>query len=55
MKSQGTVATLLRIFPYAKAALPRISLGIVAALAAHLFALAIPQFLRDLVNGLAQE
>ncbi len=54
MKSQGTVATLLRIFPYAKAALPRISLGIVAALAAHLFALAIPQFLRDLVNGLAQ-
>ena len=53
MKSRGTVATLLRIFPYAKSALPRISLGIIAALAAHLFALSIPQFLRNLVNGLS--
>ena len=51
--SKGTAATLLRIFPYAKAALPRVVLGIVAALAAHLFALSIPQFLRDLVNSLA--
>jgi ATP-binding cassette subfamily B protein len=43
---------LLRIFPYAKKALPRISLGIVAALAAHGFALAIPQVLRQLINDL---
>ena len=46
------MATLLRIFPYAKKALPRISLGIVAAVAAHGFALAIPQVLRDLINDL---
>jgi ATP-binding cassette, subfamily B, bacterial len=52
MKQASTVATLLRIFPYAKKALPRISLGIVAALAAHGFALAIPQVLRDLINDL---
>ena len=52
MKQEKTVATLLRIFPYAKKALPRISLGIVAALAAHGFALAIPQVLRDLINDL---
>jgi ATP-binding cassette subfamily B protein len=52
MKPAKTVATLLRIFPYAKKALPRISLGIVAAIAAHGFALAIPQVLRDLINDL---
>ena len=52
MKQAKTVATLLRIFPYAKKALPRISLGIVAALAAHGFALAIPQVLRNLINDL---
>jgi len=52
MKQAKTVATLLRIFPYAKKALPRISLGILAALAAHGFALAIPQVLRDLINEL---
>lgn len=52
MKQAKTVATLLRIFPYAKKALPRISFGIVAALAAHGFALAIPQVLRDLINDL---
>lgn len=54
MKKEKTVATLLRIFPYAKRALPRISLGIVAAVAAHGFALAIPQVLRDLINDLEQ-
>ena len=53
MKKAKTVATLLRIFPYAKKALPRISLGIVAALAANAFALAIPQLLGDLINDLA--
>jgi ATP-binding cassette subfamily B protein len=52
MEKAKTVATLLRIFPYAKKALPRISLGIVAAVAAHAFALAIPQVLRDLINDL---
>ena len=52
MNQGKTVATLLRIFPYAKKALPRISLGILAAIAAHGFALAIPQVLRDLINDL---
>ncbi|MFM1953902.1 MAG: hypothetical protein RL118_93 [Actinomycetota bacterium] len=52
MKSRGTIATLLRIFPYAKSALPRVILGTLAAIAAHLFALTIPQFLREVVNGL---
>ncbi len=49
----STFRTLLRIFPYAKQALPRVILGTVAALGAHLFALAIPQYLRDLVNQLS--
>jgi ATP-binding cassette subfamily B protein len=53
MSKQGTVATLLRIFPYAKNALPRIILGTIAAIAAHMFALSIPQLLRDLVNSLS--
>lgn len=53
MSSGKTVVTLLRIFPYAKKALPRIALGTVAAVAAHMFALAIPQVLRDLINDLA--
>jgi ATP-binding cassette subfamily B protein len=51
---QGTIKTLLRILPYAKKALPRIFLGIFAGIAAHMFALAIPQLLRDLVDGFAQ-
>ena len=52
MSERGTVATLLRIFPYAKSALPRVILGTIAAVAAHMFALSIPQLLRDLVNSL---
>jgi ATP-binding cassette subfamily B protein len=52
MSKQGTIATLLRIFPYAKSALPRVVLGTIAAIAAHMFALSIPQLLRDLVNSL---
>ena len=52
MKPRGTVATLLRIFPYAKKALPRMILGMITALAAHMFALTIPQFLSTLVNRL---
>jgi ATP-binding cassette subfamily B protein len=52
MQKKGTVRTLLRIFPYAKRALPRIVLGTFAALLGHMFALAIPQFLRNLVDSL---
>ena len=52
MSEKGTLATLLRIFPYAKSALPRVILGTIAAIAAHMFALSIPQLLRDLVNSL---
>jgi ATP-binding cassette subfamily B protein len=52
MKQDKTIATLLRIFPYAKKALPRIVLGIFAAVAASLFALAIPQLLRSLFDSL---
>lgn len=52
MKPRGTVATLLRIFPYAKKALPRMILGMLTALAAHMFALTIPQFLSTLINRL---
>jgi ATP-binding cassette subfamily B protein len=48
----GTIRTLLRIFPYTKAALPRIILGTVAALGAHLLALQIPQYLQSLVNAI---
>ena len=54
MSKQGTLATLLRIFPYAKSALPRVILGTIAAIAAHMFALSIPQLLRDLVNSLKE-
>ena len=52
MKSRSTAATLLRIFPFAKSALPRVVLGIVAALASQIFALTVPGYLSSLVNGL---
>ena len=54
MQTQKTSAlrTLWRLVPYAKRALPRIALGAVAAISAHMFALSIPQFLQDLVNSL---
>jgi ATP-binding cassette subfamily B protein len=48
----GTLRVLWRLVPYAKKALPRIFLGVFAAIAAHLFALAIPQLLQGLVNSL---
>jgi len=41
----------MRLYPYARPALPRISLGMVAALLAGLVALAIPQVLQRLVDG----
>lgn len=54
MQEQKTssLKTLWRLVPYAKKALPRIALGAVAAISAHMFALSIPQFLQDLVNSL---
>lgn len=51
-KPKGSFRTLWRLLPYAKSAVPRLMLGIIAAISAHMFALAIPQFLRDLVNSL---
>ena len=49
-----TLRVLLRLVPYAKRALPRIAFGILAGIAAHMFALAIPQLLQDLVNSLVE-
>ncbi len=46
-----TFRSLARLYPYAKPALPRIYLGMVAALLAGLVALAIPQVLSWLVDG----
>ena len=51
-KSLSTAKTLLRLVPFAKKALPRIFLGIVAAIGTYVFALSIPQFLQNLVNSL---
>ncbi|MFU8946087.1 ABC transporter ATP-binding protein [Mycetocola zhadangensis] len=47
----STFRTLLRIYPYAKSALPRIYLGMAAALGAGLVALGIPLVLEALVDG----
>ncbi len=49
--AQGTFAAIRRLYPYAKPAMPRIYLGMVAALAAGIVALLIPQVLRSLVDG----
>ncbi len=50
-KRAGTLASLMRIYPYAKPAMPRILLGMVSALVAGLVALLIPQVLQRLVDG----
>jgi len=50
-KAVGTFAAIRRLYPYAKPAMPRIYLGMVAALAAGVVALLIPQVLRSLVDG----
>lgn len=50
-KRGGTIAALRRLYPYAKPAMPRIYLGMVAALLAGVVALLIPQVLRSLVDG----
>ena len=47
----GTVAALRRLYPYAKPAMSRIYLGMLAALGAALVALAIPQVLQWLIDG----
>lgn len=48
---KSTFRTLLRLYPYAQSAMPRIYLGMVAALLAGLVALAIPQVLQWLIDG----
>ncbi|CAN5333629.1 ABC transporter ATP-binding protein [soil metagenome] len=50
-KAVGTFAAIRRLYPYARPAMPRIYLGMVAALAAGVVALLIPQVLRSLVDG----
>lgn len=50
-KRSSTVASLARLYPYAKPAMPRIYLGMVTALVAAVVALLIPQELRVLVDG----
>jgi len=50
-KRPSTFRSLLRIYPYAKPAMPRIYLGMAAALAASLVALTIPLVLQVLVDG----
>jgi ATP-binding cassette subfamily B protein len=47
----NTFRTLLRLYPFAKPALPRLGLGMLVALLASLMALAIPQVLQQLVDG----
>lgn len=50
-KRQGTFASIARIFPYAKPAMPRIYLGMASALVAALVSLFIPQVLESLIDG----
>jgi ATP-binding cassette subfamily B protein len=47
----STFKAIARLYPYARPAMPRIYLGMVAAMAAALVALLIPQILRILVDG----
>lgn len=55
VKRRSTFASILRVYPYAKPAMPRIYLGMSAAMIAALVALAIPQVLRALVDGPLQD
>ena len=54
-KRPGTIASIMRVYPYAKPAMPRIYLGMGAAMFAALVALAIPQVLGALVDGPLQD
>ncbi|GAA1985458.1 ABC transporter ATP-binding protein [Isoptericola halotolerans] len=47
----GTVASVLRLLPYVRPALPRLIAGLAASLGASLAALAIPRVLQSLVEG----
>ncbi|MET1043834.1 MAG: ABC transporter ATP-binding protein [Microbacteriaceae bacterium] len=47
----STTCAIARIYPYARPAMPRIILGMIAALAGALVSLLIPQVLRALVDG----
>lgn len=47
----GTARTLMRVLPFVRPALPRIILGMIAALLAGLVALGIPLVLQSLVDG----
>lgn len=47
----STIASIMRVYPYAKPAMRRIYLGMIAAMIAALVALAIPQVLGALVDG----
>jgi ATP-binding cassette subfamily B protein len=53
MKRQSPLATYMRIFPYAKSALPRTILGILAGVGSQAAALAVPQLMQSVINGLA--
>ncbi len=48
---RNTLQVLLRLYPFARPALPRLALGMLAALLAALVALTIPQVLQRLVDG----
>lgn len=48
---KGTIRTLMRILPWVRPALPRIIMGMVAALLAGLVSLGIPIILQGLVDG----
>jgi ATP-binding cassette, subfamily B, bacterial len=47
----STTRSLLRLVDWARPALPRMAMGTLSALLASLIALAVPQVLRELVNG----
>ncbi|MEO5920068.1 MAG: ABC transporter ATP-binding protein [Pseudolysinimonas sp.] len=48
---RGTIRTIARLYPFVRPALPRIVLGMVAALLAAIVSLAIPLVLQNLVDG----
>lgn len=50
-KRGDTFRAIVRIYPYARPAMPRIALGMVTGLLAGIVALLIPQVLRTLVDG----
>src|SRR4051812_40774731 len=54
-KRLSTVASILRIYPFARSSMPRLYLGMVTALLAAVVSLVIPQVLRSLVDGPLQD